>query len=109
MQAMSGADLTFADRSSAEAEAIARQRVLCARSVISFAENVPQRDYLPVLLLTLSSPLEALRHVAAASLHALSTSHVGAPCYACRSARGCADVLHALSTSHVGAPRPCCC
>ena len=78
MDAMSGRDLTFADRSSAEAVAIARQRALCARSVISFAATVQQRAYLPVLLHTLASPREALRHVAAASLHALSTTHVGA-------------------------------
>ena len=78
MAAISGQDLTLATASVAEAIAAMQQRVLCARSVISFAADVPKRDYLPVLLATLASPVQQLRHVAAASLHVLSSSHAGA-------------------------------
>ena len=51
----------------------------CApRSVITFAANVPKRDYLPVLLAMLTSSVLPLRQVSAASVHLLSSSHVGA-------------------------------
>jgi hypothetical protein len=81
MEAVSGEDLTFCATAPSESVAITRQRVLCSRSVISFAANVPKRDYLPVLIAMLVSPILPLRHVAAASVHVLSLSHVGAPPY----------------------------
>jgi hypothetical protein len=78
MAAVSSEDLTFQRPSAAEAVAIMRQRVLCSRSVITFAANVPKRDYLAVLLTILTSRVLPLRHVAAASVHQLSSSHAGA-------------------------------
>ena len=78
MAAVSGHDLTFSSASAAERVAIMRQRVLCSRSVITFATNVPKRDYLPVLLAMLTSSVLPLRQVSAASVHLLSSSHVGA-------------------------------
>ena len=80
MAAVSGDDLTFGRTSAAEAYAVQRQRALCSRSVITFAANVSKREHLAVLLDILPSRVLPLRHVTAASVHLLSSSHVGAFC-----------------------------
>lgn len=97
MAAISSQDLTLASASAAEAIATMQQRVLCARSVISFAADVPKREYLPALLGTLASPVQRLRLVAAASLHVLSSSHAGASLLALRTTH----LYTSMPTPHV--------
>lgn len=58
-----------------------RQRVWCARNVISLASDVPKQKYLTILLSNLQAPVIILRNVAAAALHQLSSTNLGAlPC-----------------------------
>ena len=75
---MGGDDWTFDERPAAEDTELARQRVWCARNVISLASDVPKRPYLAVLLGNLRAPVASLRTVAAAALHQLSSTNLGA-------------------------------
>ena len=78
MAAVGGDDWTLAERPAADATAVTAQRLWCARNMIAFASSVPRQSHLPVLLANLHAPVATLRHVAAAALHQVSSTNLGA-------------------------------
>lgn len=79
MAAVGRVDLTLSERPPADATAATAQRLWCARNMIAFASDVPKHTHLPVLLANLHAPVATLRHVAAAALHQISSTNLGAP------------------------------
>ena len=78
LTALGGDDWTVDERPAAEDTELARQRVWCVRNVISLARDVSKRPYLAVLLGNLRAPVASLHTVAAAALHQLSSTNLGA-------------------------------
>lgn len=102
MAAVGREDLTLAERPPADATAATAQRLWCARNMIAFASDVPKHTHLPALLANLHAPVATLRHVAAAALHQLSSTNLGAP--AQHTAQHTAHSRH----EHIDAWRPMC-